>query len=189
MKDLTSLSVKQIESWNLSVSQLKGYLELEKRRHQELLSQLQQAELELSKIQGANIKAQQKLQNQISEILKKAEQGHSVAKSISQLRAQNIALQARIRATKHKIKEAQEQLKETEETFRISGGSLKQEKYSRVMSNISHAADLRETWDSDDVLAIDDYVMENGVTYDEAKEAIDRRKRTMDFSQELSDEE
>jgi hypothetical protein len=53
----------------------------------------------------------------------------------------------------------------------------------------SKQADLRETWDSDDVLAIDDYVLENGVSYDEALAAIERRNATMDFSQPLAEDE
>lgn len=188
MKDLTSLSVEQIEKWNLSVGQLKSYLEMETRRNQQLLTLLQQAEFELSEIQGATVKAQQKLQGQIAEVLKNAEQSRSMAKAISQLRAQNIALQARIRATKRRIQEAKAQLKETEDAFRISGGGLRQEKYSRVMGNVSNAADLRATWDSEDVLAIDDYVMETGVSYDEAKEAIEERLKGY-TGEELSDEE
>jgi len=39
------------------------------------------------------------------------------------------------------------------------------------------------------VLAIDDYVLENGFSYDEALAAIERRKATVDFSQPLSEDE
>jgi hypothetical protein len=53
----------------------------------------------------------------------------------------------------------------------------------------SRQADLRETWDSEDVLAIDDYVMDYGVSYDEALDVIERNRGTVDFSQPLGEDE
>lgn len=181
MKQLITLSITQIEKWGLTVGQLKAYLQAELRRHQELLLQLQQAELELSKLQETRIRIQQGITTEMETVIKNGEV-NSIMSAIVNLRAQNVGLQAQIRATKNRIKEEQQVIK-------VTSGTNKHDKYSRVMSNVSHAADLREIWDSDDVLAIDDYVVENGVTYDEAKEAIERRKQTVDSSQELSDEE
>ena len=43
------------------------------------------------------------------------------------------------------------------------------EAYSRVMLGLTrHADELRETWDSDDVLTIDDIAIQEGISYDEA---------------------
>lgn len=44
-----------------------------------------------------------------------------------------------------------------------------QDKYSRVMENLTYAADVRETWDSQDVLKIDDVAIERNISYNEAK--------------------
>ena len=50
------------------------------------------------------------------------------------------------------------------------------DKYARVMENISNAADLREEWDSTDVLLIDDVAIEQSVSYDKAKEIVEKQK-------------
>lgn len=54
-------------------------------------------------------------------------------------------------------------------------GLAAHDKYARVMEMLSNqAADLRETWDSDDVLEIDDIAIEEGISYEEAKELVDK---------------
>ena len=50
------------------------------------------------------------------------------------------------------------------------------DKYARVMENVSNAADIRDTWDSTDVLKIDDIAIEQSISYDKAKEIIEGEK-------------
>jgi hypothetical protein len=57
------------------------------------------------------------------------------------------------------------------------------------MSNLtSRKADIRNTWDSEDVLEIEDYAMDNGVSYDEAADALETKMKNFKGEQ-LSDEE
>jgi len=41
------------------------------------------------------------------------------------------------------------------------------------MENVSNAADLRDTWDSTDVLKIDDIAIQRNISYDEAKAIVE----------------
>ena len=50
-----------------------------------------------------------------------------------------------------------------------TSGEDAHDKYARVMENVSNAADLRDTWDSTDVLKIDDIAIQRNISYDEAK--------------------
>ena len=58
----------------------------------------------------------------------------------------------------------------------IRSGEGAQDKYARVMENISNAADIRDTWDSTDVLKIDDIAIQQSISYDKAKEIIEGEK-------------
>lgn len=49
------------------------------------------------------------------------------------------------------------------------------DKYARVMENLTYSADVRDTWDSYDVLKIDDVAIERGVSYDKAKEIVEQQ--------------
>lgn len=166
----------------LTLANLRVYLQSELRKEQSLSQKLQQAEIELSEISN---RAAAFHANSVKEFQILLEQGQREAliAAIVRLRQQNIATQAKINQTKARIKE-------TRDNLVLSQASSRHDKYTRVMEGLtSKQADLRETWDSDDVLAIDDYVLENGVSYDEALAAIERRNATMDFSQPLAEDE
>lgn len=166
----------------LTLANLRVYLQSELRKEQSLSQKLQQAEIELSEVSN---RATAFSANSVKEFQILLEQGQKEAliRAIIRLRQQNIATQAKINQTKARIKE-------TTDNLALSQASSRHDKYTRVMEGLtSKQADLRETWDSDDVLAIDDYVLENGVSYDEALEAIERRNATMDFSQPLAEDE
>lgn len=49
------------------------------------------------------------------------------------------------------------------------------DKYARVMENLTDAADIRETWDSSDVIKIDDVAIEKNISYEQAKEIIEKQ--------------
>ena len=56
-------------------------------------------------------------------------------------------------------------------------GESAHDKYARVMRELDFmAADLREVWDSTDVLKIDDVAIEKGISYAEAKYEVETRK-------------
>lgn len=54
-----------------------------------------------------------------------------------------------------------------------TSGEDAHDKYARVMENISNAADIREEWDSTDVLKIDDIAIQKNISYDKAKEIVE----------------
>ena len=58
----------------------------------------------------------------------------------------------------------------------MTKGEGAQDKYARVMENVSNAADIREEWDSTDVLKIDDIAIEQSISYDKAKEIVEKQK-------------
>lgn len=177
LKPINEKSLKGLTLGNLRV-----YLQQELRKEQSLAQKLQQAELELSEISN---KTTAFYANSVKEFKILLEQGQKEAliAAIVRLRQQNISTQARINQTKARIKE-------TRDNLVLSQASSRHDKYTRVMEGLTtKQADLRETWDSDDVLAIDDYVLENGVSYDEALAAIEKRNATMDFSQPLAEDE
>lgn len=166
----------------LSLANLKVFLQQELRREQELSQKLQVAELELSEAQGRVAAVHSNSIKEFNALLNTSEKNALIA-AISKLRQQNISIQAKIAQTKARTKEVKDNMV-------LAKASNLHDKYTRVMEGLtSQQADLRETWDSDDVLAIDDYVLENGVSYDEALAAIEKRKATVDFSQPLSEDE
>lgn len=166
----------------LTVGNLRVYLQQELRKEQELSQKLQQAEIELSEVSKRTTAFHSNSVKEFQALIENGEKKALIA-AIIRLRQQNIATQARISQTKGRIKE-------TRDNLALSQASSRHDKYTRVMEGLtSQQADLRETWDSDDVLAIDDYVLENGVSYDEALAAIERRNATTDFSQPLAEDE
>lgn len=71
-----------------------------------------------------------------------------------------------------------------------SGGGA-HEAYSRVMDALSsQAADIRDTYDSDEVITIDDFVIRDSITYEEALEkVIEMRQHRYENATPLSPEE
>lgn len=187
--ELKALSVYDIKKWNLTLTQARNYLRAEQRRATKLNEQLQAAQLELTQTARS-------FYNKISGIkmpefdIDNAEL-EAIIGAISNLRSQNIATQAKINQVKAQTKKLKEKQVEIGNTGTSKGqGSTAYEKYKRVMEGLtSRQADLRETWPSEDVLEIDDYVMEYGVSYDEALEAMERKRGTEDSSQPLSEDE
>ena len=168
---INSLTLEQIKGWNLNINQLKNYLALEIKRSEELQAQLRDAEIELSKVK-ADKTAFHSISIKNFKVMTQAENNfekNALIAAIKNLRDQNLQLMAQIGKTKA-------QTKELKESHAKMSGSDMHLKYARVMEGLSsRQADIRNTWDSSDVLEIDDYVMENGVSYDEALVAIEEK--------------
>ena len=183
MKELKPLSLDMVRKWGLNTNQLKMQLEIEIQKAQKLKQNLREAELELSKIkekQHAFTETSIQTYQNILEDRGQSQSDNTLIAALVNLRKENIRLQEALKETRSQVQKLQEKLSKAQ-------GANLHEKYARVMDNISHAADIRETWDSDDVCSIDDYVMENSISYDEAKEYIEK-KRMRNFT-ELSEEE
>lgn len=93
--------------------------------------------------------------------------------------------QSQIKATVSKIKSGMLGLKGllkldfVTDTSNIGAtkGESAHDKYSRVMRELDFmAADLREVWDSTDVLKIDDIAIEKGISYMEAKREVETKQ-------------
>lgn len=162
LKNYLSLELKDI-------SKLKGEIEKEK---QENLKAFKNLKL---KIQSLEAPAATELEKQalIAKIIEARAQKVNLANSLQSIRTSTAKVKLPI--SDDEKSSGFGDLKE-EDKF---GGSSRRGKeahdaYRRVMEGLtSQQADLRETWDSDDIIAIDDYVMETGVSYDEAKEYIE----------------
>lgn len=181
--ELKEFTIDQVKGWKLSNAQLKMQIEVELKRAQKLQQSLKEAELLLSKTKEAAIPFYQAQFQTYQAMIKGGaapQSDEALIQALISLRRQNVQLQARIEQTKQQTEKLQKELNQM-------SSSDKHDKYTRVMANISHAADIRETWDSDDVIAIDDYVMENGVSYDEAKDAIEQASNN--YGQAVSEEE
>ena len=168
MRQLKELTLDQIKLWKLNNAQLKMQIEIELRNAKQLQAELKEAELLLSKTRETTIIFHQAQIRTYQAMIKgdaTSQSDDALIQALISLRKQNIQIQARIEQTKKQA----EKLKI--ENSQMSASNM-HEKYARVMANISHAADIRNTWDSLDVLEIDDYVMENGVSYDEALIAV-----------------
>lgn len=71
------------------------------------------------------------------------------------------------------------QTKQLQAAISQSTGADAHAKYARVMEALkSQAADIRTIYSSDDVLEMDDIVMEEGVSYEEAKAKVDQKKES-----------
>ena len=94
------------------------------------------------------------------------------------------AKQANIRRTIDRIKTGNLSLNQIKEldlikdtsNIGVKSGEDAVDKYARVMENVSNAADIRDTWDSTDVLKIDDIAIQHNISYDRAKEIVEEAK-------------
>lgn len=92
------------------------------------------------------------------------------------------AKQANIRRTIDRIKTGNLSLNQIKEldlikdtsNIGITSGEGAHDKFARVMENVFNGALLRDTWDSTDVLKIDDIAIQHNISYDEAKEIVER---------------
>lgn len=175
MNELKELTVDQIKLWKLSNTQLKMQIEVELRKAEKLQQSLKEAELLLQKAKETAVPFYQlQLQTFKSMIGKGAtpQSDESLISALVSLRRQNVQLQTRIEQTKKQTEELQTALNK-------STGSGAHAKYARVMEALkSQAADIRVTYSSDDVLEMDDIVMEEGISYKEAKERVDQKKES-----------
>ena len=171
---IKAITIDQIKNWNLNINQLRNYLALEIKRSEELQTQLREAEVELSKVK-AEMVAFHEVSIKSFKMMTQAENDfdkNALITAIKNLRDQNLRIMAQIGKTKA-------QTKELKEHFSQAKSSDAHAKYARVMEALkSQAADIRVSYSSDDVLEMDDIVMEEGVSYEEAKEKVDQKKES-----------
>lgn len=170
MKQLKALTTEQIKRWGLSLSQLKAYLQRELQNSQELQNTLTQVQEELSQISLETAQQVKFTTLQLNKLAENSMEANSLIAAITQVRQQNITIQAKIGQVKNQIKQAQQ-------TKQKLSASDRHDKYARVMEALkSQAADIRTTYSSDDVLEMDDIAIEENITYEEAKERVDQKK-------------
>ena len=169
--ELKEFTLDQIKLWKLSSSQLKMQIEVELKRAEKLQQSLKEAELSLQKAKESAIPFyQSQLQTFKSMIGKGAalQSDESLIQALISLRHQNILLQGRIKQTKEQTEKIQSEINKVSSADR-------RDKYARVMENLSgQQADIRQTWDSNDVLKIDDVAIERNISYDEAKDIVEQ---------------
>lgn len=175
MNELKEFTLDQIKLWKLSNSQLKMQIEVELKRAEKLQQSLKEAELSLQKAKESSVSFYQSQIQTFKLIVDKnaAEQSdESLMQALISLRHQNILLQNRIKQTEQQTNQIQTALSKAK-------GSDAHAKYARVMEALkSQAADIRIIYSSDDVLEMDDIVMEEGVSYEEAKAKVDQKKES-----------
>lgn len=170
MKELKPLSLDMVKKWGLNTNQLKMQLEIELKKAEKLKQTLRDAEIELRKIkerQTAFTEVSIQTYRNILEDKGVAQSNNALMAALVNLRRENIRLQ-------ENIKETQAQTKKLQEKLAKAQGASAHDKYARVMENLTgQQADIRATWDSNDVLKIDDVAIERNVSYDEAKDIVE----------------
>lgn len=167
MKELKPLSLDMVIKWGLNTNQLKMQLEIELKKAQELKEKLKNAELELSKIREKHTAFTQSQIQTYQTILDSSQSDNALISALVNLRRENIRLQESIKSVQAQTKKLQEKLAKAQ-------GASAHDKYARVMENLTgQQADIRATWDSNDVLKIDDVAIERNVSYDEAKDIVE----------------
>lgn len=170
MKELKPLSLDMVMKWGLSTNQLKMQLEIELQKAEKLKQTLRDAEIELSKVkerQTAFTQTSIQTYRNILEDKGSSQSNNALMAALVNLRRENIRLQ-------DSIKETQAQTKKLQEKLAKAQGASAHDKYARVMENLTgQQADIRATWDSNDVLKIDDVAIERNVSYDEAKDIVE----------------
>lgn len=147
----------------LNIKQLKEYLKREQEDIQELQSTIAAQKLTISNELNVNIPNLNIEESSIDFANEKA----SLISQIQAAREQKLMLVStynNLIDAKNSISKA---IRSNYTAPREGGGA--HEAYGRVMNGLTHnAEELRETWDSDDVLTIDDIAIQEGISYDQA---------------------
>lgn len=171
MKQLKELTLDQIKLWKLNNSQLKMQIEIELRNAKQLQAELKEAELLLQKAKEASIPFTNASLKTFELMVGKdatPQSDDALIQALLSLRRQNIQLQGRINQTFEQAEKLQKELQKSQ-------GLNNHDKFARVMENLSgQQADIRQTWDSNDVLKIDDVAIERNISYDEAKDIVEQ---------------
>lgn len=164
------MQTPNLDLFGLNEGQLMKILKEEAKRTQEMAAQ---ATKEMHKI----VKDQTRTLSIKAPKIQTFKEGFNRNAQLIQAISEERRKQSQIRMTLEKIKSGNFNLKQisqfdfVQETSNIGArtGEGAKDKYARVMENISHPADIRATWDSSDVLKLDDIAIEQGISYDEAE--------------------
>lgn len=158
MTEKELLAVLKEEQWKTAVLAEQATLELHKQSNQFRTLSVKPAKTTLDK---TGFDQFSKLVAAIEvERVKRAD----IQRTIDKIRTGNLSL--------NEVKEL-DLIKDTS-NIGVRTGEGAQDKFARVMENIFNAADIRETWDSTDVLKIDDIAIQHNISYDRAKIIVER---------------
>lgn len=144
----------------MNITQLKNYLKQEQSDIEKLQISIQTVKTQIEKTNLSELK----LENS------KFETSNEKEALISQIQAAR-AIKVNLASTLKSLKESARGIKKGARSDYNAPreGAGAHEAYSRVMEGLTHdAEELRETWDSDDVLTIDDIAIQEGISYDQA---------------------
>lgn len=175
-KNFTDISIFN----DMSTWQLENYLKLELKD----INKLKEA------ISAANANYSQAIKD--VNVANESMNRQALIARIIEARGQKVALAAQLQSLTSASAKLNNLPKEKQVDFAtgkpITSSKDKHEAYKRVMEGLtSRQEDLRETWDSNDVISIDDYVIQTGVTYDAALEYIENQS-PMDRATDLPED-
>lgn len=144
----------------MNTTQLKNYLKQEQSDIEKLKINIQTVK---AQIEQTNI-TQTKLEETTFEM---PSEKQALINQIQVARAAKVNLVSTLKSLTKTAKLLEKEIRSNYTAPREGAGAHKA--YSRVMDGLTHdAEELRETWDSDDVLTIDDIAIQEGISYDAA---------------------
>lgn len=153
----------------MSITQLKNYLQQEQSDIEKLQVSIQTVKTQIEKTNLGEVKLE-------TSKFESSSEKEALIAQIQAARSVKVNLASTLKSLKESAKKIKRGARSDYNAPREGGGA--HEAYSRVMESLTHdAEELRETWDSDDVITIDDIAIQEGISYDEALEQF-RYKRS-----------
>ena len=144
----------------MNITQLKNYLKSEQSDIEKLQVSIQTVKTQIEKTNPGEVKLDASKFEALSE-------KEALIAQIQAARSTKVNLASTLRALKEGARQLKKGARFDYNAPREGAGA--HEAYSRVMEGLTgNATELRETWDSDDVLTIDDIAIQEGISYDEA---------------------
>lgn len=144
----------------MSITQLKNYLKQEESDIEELKVSIKTVKTQIEKTSLGETKLE-------TTKFETSSEKEALIAQIQAMRAVKVNLASTLKSLKESVKQIKKGARSDYNAPREGAGA--HEAYSRVMESLTHdAEELRETWDSDDVITIDDIAIQEGISYDEA---------------------
>lgn len=152
----------------MSITQLKNYLQQEESDIEELKVSIKTVKTQIEKTNLGELKLE-------TTSFEASSEKEALIAQIQAMRAVKVNLASTLKSLKESVKKIKKGARSDYNAPREGRGA--HEAYGRVMEGLTHdAEELRETWDSDDVLTIDDIAIQEGISYDEALEKFKYHK-------------
>ena len=144
----------------MSITQLKNYLKQEQSDIEELKISIKTVKTQIEKTNLKEVKLE-------TSKFETSSEKEALIAQIQAMRAVKVNLASTLRSLKESARQLKRGARSDYNAPREGAGA--HEAYSRVMEGLTgNATELRETWDSDDVLTIDDIAIQEGISYDAA---------------------